>query len=96
MANIELISKAKLTGAALKKILTIEPDYDISLDTVRLYYAPDKLAKVQKIFEKIMAKKTNMPIDFIPIITPYIIKNYSVYLLAALFLSYVVGKIKTR
>ena len=94
MANLILIAKAKATGKAMKNIFGIEPEYDIRESSIKIYYPPDRLQKVQKIFDDMTRKKSNMEIQWLPIITPHLIKNYAPILLLAIVAAYVTGKIK--
>lgn len=94
MADLILIAKAKATGKALKNIFGIEPQYDIQQSTIKIYYPPDDLLKVQKRFDDMSRKKGNMEIAWLPIITPHLIKNYAPVLLISLVIAYVTGKIK--
>lgn len=94
MASIELISKAKLYGRGLKAVFGIEPEYDIQEKTVSVFYTPDNLKKVQERFEAMTKKQSNIKVQWLPIITPHIIKNYAPYLILAMFTAYVFGKIK--
>jgi len=94
MANIELITKAKLYGKALNIITGQAPDYDIQPNKIRVYYQPDHLRAAQKQFEKMVKSKSDISVEWLPIITPYLIKTYAPYLLLGLTAAYVIGKIK--
>lgn len=82
MANITTIAKGKLIQKSMAQIFGIEPIMSIGETTVTIYYDPDNLLIVQKKLEIMMAKKTDLQIDFIHIFLPYIIKNSALPLMA--------------
>lgn len=75
MAAIETIARAGLYKGGLRKLLKSEPELDIQVDHVRIYWPPDSLQAAQNEFTSLM-EPTDIRIDLMPVMTPYLIKKY--------------------
>lgn len=94
MADLETIAKAKVYGVALKQFFGQEPSYDYQADHVRIYYQPDRLKRVQeRIKELAAAGPSDIRVDWLPMVTPEIIRVGWPYVLGVLGVGFVVGKI---
>ena len=94
MANVQTIAKARAAGSALKIVFGVDPEYITTDQTVTVYYPPDKLKIVQKKYREMIQQKSDLKIDWFPIIAPDLIKNYLPKLFLIMVISYAVGKIK--
>lgn len=71
-----MITRAQVAGLALQKVFGEEPSYEYAPDYVRVYYQPDRLSKVQKKIESMStAGKSDVRVDWVPMITPLAIKK---------------------
>lgn len=94
MASLTTVGKAQATGLLLEKLFGEPPSYDYGEDYVRIYYEPDRLIRVQKKIEEMAAGGPGeIRIDWVPTITPLMIKK-AVPWIAGIFLAgFIVGKI---
>lgn len=93
MAGTLTIAKAQATGLLLEKLFGEEPSYEYGDDFVRIYYQPDRLARVQ---EKIESMASGGPgeirIDWLPTVTPLLLKKALPWLALIFIGGYIIGK----
>lgn len=94
MANIKLIARAKVSQAAIKQILGIQPKMDIYDDYIELYYTPDTLPAAQTNFISLVERDepSKIKIRFKPVIKPYAIKKVMPYAIGTLLTGFLLGK----
>lgn len=85
MAAIETIARAGLYKRGLHKLLKSEPELDIQVDHVRIYWPSDRLKPAQNEFSYLM-EPTDIRIDLMPVIKPYLVKKYG-FLVITLFIA---------
>lgn len=95
MASLTTVGKAQATGLLLEKLFGEPPSYDYGDDYVRIYYEPDRLARVQKKIESMAAttEPGEIRVDWIPTITPLMIKKAVPWIVGIFVVGYIVGKI---
>lgn len=94
MADLVLIGKAKTASLAMERITGVAPDMDIQSDYIRLYYPKNKIAAVQRYFERALNSKdkSDLRIEYLPAITPALIKKFWLYPALIAGLSFMIGR----
>ncbi len=96
MANIQAITKAKSIGEILKAFTGIEPEYIYYDDYVSIYYKKSDIPiiheKINKAIQSTSGKKSDIKIDYLPLISPLIIKKVMPFAIALLVTGYLLGK----
>lgn len=94
MADVLSLGKAQGYGLMLKQLFGEDPDYYNAPDHVKVYYQPDKLARVQ---QRIAAMASEGPsdvrIDWLPMVTPLAIKKAAPYIIGIAAVGYLLGKV---
>lgn len=94
MASLQLVSESKIYGTALKKIVGVEPDYNIQSDFIELYYPPDKLKKAQQNFKTLIESKPGkIRYNIAPVVLPYYLKKAAPFAAGLLIAGYIAGKV---
>lgn len=93
MANVESIAKAKAYGFGLEQFFGVKPDYEYYTDHVRIYYQPDRLKQVQAKINAMAAEgPSDVRIDWVPMVTPQVMKTALPYALGLLGIGFLLGK----
>jgi hypothetical protein len=88
------IVKARLTGTMLQRFFGVKPSYDIQEKYVRIYWKPEDLPTARNTFYNLVESgDDSIRVDFLPIVRPYVMRKYGIYIIGAAAALFLLGRL---
>jgi hypothetical protein len=96
MASVQSIAKAQAVGKLLYSFTGIEPQYTYYDDYVNVFYKQSDIPAIQSKIDSLIknnsGKKSDIQIDYLPLISNLLIKKVLPYGLGLILIGYIIGK----
>lgn len=99
MAALQTVVKTKALVEVLKQVFGEDPTVEYHDTYTRVYYEPDRLKRVQKKLESMSVKlgePSDVQFDFLPLITPLVIKKGFPVAAGIFSAGFMVGKLRGK